>query len=191
MKKYIGKWQKIFLRKYGYRESYMDASITVEAVFIIPLIMLLLLAFLWLSFHIHDKSVMEGALFQTMEEGNEYLVYGVLPGTGIMGEEAGSKNSLHYAVAQPTEEEVHLWEERFYKEIEGKLFLYRPEGLCCEKTMLGTKVYAKFCCTEFFPAKYLGFSELFCMEYDCGRRCPVREEVTRMGSVLLDIFRHD
>lgn len=191
MKRYMEKGQGVFREEYGCCKRYMDASITVEAVFIIPFVMLLLLAFLWLSFHIHDKSVIEGALFQTMEEGGEYLVYGVLPGTGIMGGEGGSKNSLHYAVAQPEEEEVRLWEERFYKEIEGKLFLYRPEELCCEKTMLGTKVYAKFCCTEFFPAKYFGFAKLFCMEYDCDRCCPVREEVTRAGSVLLDIFRND
>lgn len=191
MGQYKGKRKRISGGRNRSCKWYLDASITVEAVFIIPLVMFLFLAFLWLSFHIHDKSVIEGALFQAMEEGGEYLVYGVLPGTGTVGEEGGSKNSLHYAVAQPEEEEVRLWEERFYKEIEGKLFLYRPEELCCERTMLGTKVYARFSCTEFFPAKYLGLSRLFCMEYECDRRCPVREEVTRAGSVLLDIFRYD
>ena len=186
-------WQKrkgCFKRNGGQeiQKVYEDASITVEAVFVIPLLMLLFLALLWLALHLHDRSIIEGALFQTMEEGGEYLLYGVTPGTGVLSGEGGSKGSLHYAIARATEEEIQFWEERFYCEIEGKLFLYRPVSVSCEKTARGTKVYAKFCCGEFFPAGQWGLSGLFCMEYSSERLCPVREEVTRAGSVLLDLY---
>ena len=38
-----------------------EASITVEAVFIIPVLMLLFLMLLWFSFALHDRAIVEGA----------------------------------------------------------------------------------------------------------------------------------
>lgn len=166
----------------------MDASITVEAVFIVPLILLLFLALLWFALHLHDRSVIEGALFQSLEEGGEYVLYGVVPGTDAILADGGSRGGLFYAVARASEEELQCWEERFLRELDGKLFLYRPTGFSCEKTAKGTEVYAGFSCGEFFPAGSLGLSGLFRIEYSFGRLCPVREEVTRAGSVLLDLY---
>ena len=166
----------------------VDASITVEAVFIIPMIMLLFLALLWFALHLHDRSVIEGALFQSMEEGGEYVLYGVVPGTDVTLPDGGSRGGLLYALTSASEEELRFWEERFYCELDGKLFLYRPTAVSFKKTAKGTSVYARFSCREFFPAGQWGLSGLFCVEYQCDRICPVREELTRAGSVLLDFY---
>lgn len=175
-------------RMFAGKKMYVGASITVEAVFVIPFVIILFLMLLWLSLYLHDKSVIEGALFQTMEEGGDYVLYGVRPGIGLTAEDGGSKGNLHYAIAGASEEEVQIWEERFCREISGKLFLYHLSKLECKKTITGTKVYAKFCCAEFFPAGQWGLSAFFCMEYMHDRLCPVREEVTRGGSILLDLY---
>lgn len=168
--------------------GYTNASITVEAVFVIPFVLILFLLLLWLSLYLHDKSIIEGALLQTMEEGGEYILYGVRPGVGLPADDGGSKGSLHYAVASAPEEKIQIWKERFCREISGKLFLYRLSGFECKKTSTGTRVYAKFCCAEFFPAGQWGLSNLFCIEYTYDRLCPVREEVTRAGSILLELY---
>lgn len=164
------------------------ASITVEAVFVLPFVMILFLMLLWLGLYLHDRSVIEGALFQTLEEGGEYILYGLSPGSSMPAEDGGSRRSLHYALAPASEEETQTWEERFCREISGKLFLYRLAEFECRKTVTGTRAYARFCCADFFPAGQWGLSELFSMEFKLDRVCPAREEATRAGSVLLELY---
>lgn len=166
------------------------ASITVEAVFIIPVIMLLFLMLLWFSFYLHDKAVIEGAIFEMLEEGGEYMIYGALPDVGIIEEEKGSRGNLRYAYDKATYEELKQWEKSLARKIKRKLFLYQIAGFSCDKTGGRTKVYAGFCCAKFFPARWWGLSKLFYIEYDYDRLCPVREEVTRIGSVLLDLYEN-
>ena len=67
----------------------MPASITVEAVFIIPVIMFLFLMFLWFCFYLHDRAIAEGVVFEMLEEGGEYVVYGALTDDGTIAEEKG------------------------------------------------------------------------------------------------------
>lgn len=177
-------------RKIGERgkNSEVPASITVEAVFIIPVIMFLFLMFLWFCFYLHDRAIAEGVVFEMLEEGGEYVVYGALPDDGTIAEEKGSMGSLRYALAAPSFEERRKWERSFARKLKRRLFLYEICGFSCDKTELGTKLRVEFCCAKFFPAKWWGLSELFYIEYEQDRFIPVREEITRIGSVLLDMY---
>ncbi len=173
---------------YRKKRARMKASITVEAVFIIPVLMLFFLMILWFSFALHDRAIVEGAISEMLEEGSEYMVYGTLPGVGVIEQEKGSRSSLRYAFADATYEELKQWEKSLARNTKRKLYLYQIAGFSCDKVGGKVRVYAKYCCTKFFPAKWWGLSKLFYIEYNSERFCPVREEVTRVGSVLLDLY---
>lgn len=168
----------------------VKASITVEAVFIIPILMFLFLMFLWFCLYLHDRAIVEGVIFEMLEEGGEYVVYGALPDDGRIVEEKGSRGSLRYALADPSYEERRKWERSFARKLKRKLFLYEISGFSCDKTERGTKLKAVFRCAKFFPVKWFGLSELFYIEYEQERLFPVREEITRIGSVLLDMYEN-
>ena len=59
--------------------KYKKGSITVEAVFLIPLIMAILLLFLWLSLYLHDRVAVRATMQQVLGSSGDYIVYGTLP----------------------------------------------------------------------------------------------------------------
>ena len=139
-------------RKIGERgkNSEVPASITVEAVFIIPVIMFLFLMFLWFCFYLHDRAIAEGVVFEMLEEGGEYVVYGALPDDGTIAEEKGSMGSLRYALAAPSFEERRKWERSFARKLKRRLFLYEICGFSCDKTESGILL------CKIFPGKMVG-----------------------------------
>ena len=162
----------------------LKGSITVEAAFLLPLLMLLLVFVMWLALYLHDRLVIENALQCLYCRAEDYIVYGTEPHSSYLPKHAMTERGVLYAVSstRTKEEKMEAW---LYQELEDRLFLFRTGSIFVEKTGCRLKADAYFYCrrppmfTWLIPERLTGViwkrSVLF----------TVREELTRAVSILI------
>lgn len=167
------------------RKKQYKGSITVEAAFLMPVLSFLLLTFLWMSFFLHDRAVISSTLQQFCRESADYLVYGRVPYTGVLAGGGAEHRGLLYAVTEKNERVQYL-EMALQSRLNQKLYTMTLENTKIKKSgcYLEIKLQYAYAFPEwagaFFSEKLLVSCESFQVF------CPVREELTRMESILLD-----
>lgn len=163
-------------------------SITVEAVFFVPLIMAVLLLFLWLTLYLHDRVAARGALQQAVSSSGDYLVYGTLPESGYLPKAGMVERGSLYAVAGSSPAKEKRLEDYFKMLLSGQLFLYQLEDVSIQKKGCYLILKADFSCNGFALMSLLMPEQSFAIIYEEKCFWAVREEITRIGSVLFDFF---
>lgn len=159
-------------------------SITVEAAFLLPLLILLILFVIWLAMYLHDRLVIENSLQRLYSRADDYFVYGTEPYDGHLPKPAMTKRGLLYAVSASEREKVKM-QEWFYQELENRLFLFQTEAVHIEKAGLGLKADAYFHCRRPLLFSWLVPEEFTGLAWKRTVLFIVREELTRAVSVLL------
>lgn len=164
-----------------------SGSITVEAVFLIPFIMITLIFFLWLSFYMHDKVVIEGTMQNVVCSAGDYIVYGTLAENGQLSKKRMEERGLTYAFRDSYPVEEERMENYFRLMLSGQLFLYRLNTVKFQKKGCHLTLKAEFTCSGFTPLSFF-FPKGFVRTFEEQCLCIVREELTRLGSAALSIL---
>lgn len=160
-------------------------SITVEAVFIIPLLIVVVMIFLWLTFFLHDRLVVHSAIHQTLECAEEYLIYGTALEGRKLSESSMINRGVFYGLATMEHEEKEQLEKYVESLLEDKLYLYRLEEISLEKTGFTLQLSMCFSCPLFWNGN--AEQEEWQLWIKESRSCIAREELTRIGSNLIKL----
>lgn len=158
-------------------------SITVEAVFLIPMIIVIVMIFLWLTFFLHDRLVARSMMHQTLECAGDYFIYGTLPESGDLSESDMINRGIFYGMATLSPGEEERLEEYVKELLNGKLYLYQLEEVSLEKSGFTLRLEVQFVCPLFWNGNAKRGEWLLLMQ--ASRSCMVREELTRIGSNLI------
>ena len=160
-------------------------SITVEAVFIIPFIIIILLLFLWLSLYLHDQVVVRGTMQQVLNSAGDYIVYGTLPESRYLSKQTIVDRGILYAVSDSSPSEEERLENYFKMLLTDQLFLYQLNKISIQKKGCFLTMKAEFSCSGFSLITILLQKDNFNITFEEKCFWAVREEITRIGSVLL------
>ena len=174
----IARLQNFIKKKFALRKQ--SGSITVEAAFLLPFVMIIFLLLIWLSLYLHDRLLISNAIQRLSFKGKDYIVYGTDPKNDYLPRIAITDRGLLYAVSKDKTKEQKL------EEWVGKLFLFYENGISVDKSGCYLKIRSTFQCPE-IPVFSMFFPKTF---YEITTEqsffCTVREELTRAGSVLLE-----
>lgn len=111
------------------------ASITVEAVFVVPIVFFVILSILYLTFYLHDRCVIQSALNEMLNESENALLHPCIQNT----EQTDYENINGYGALFPirtnalAEQNKKVMEENvketFMKKLEGRLWAGRIDGV--------------------------------------------------------------
>lgn len=163
-----------------------SGSITVEAVFLLPIILGLLLLTIWLALFLHDKIIVRAVMQQTVSSAGDFLVYGTLPEIGYLSKKNTIHRGMDYAIEASTGKEQERTENYVRLLLSDQLFLYQLDRVHFEKRGYQLSLEAEFSCTGEFLSLILPGTKQFVMEYREEMFFPVAEEITRAGNVLLE-----
>lgn len=163
-------------------------SITVEGVFIIPLVMMILLLFLWLSLYMHDRVAARGTMQQVISSAGDYLVYGTLPESGYLSKRKTIDRGILYAISDSALVEEERLENYFRLLLSDQLFLYQLKSVDFQKKGCYLTLKAEFYCPGSVPAALLLQKDSFHVIYEEKCFWAVKEEITRAGSALLQLL---
>ena len=185
LKKFMKIWQPDVIRNFIVKKQ--SGSITVEVAFLLPFVMIVFLLIIWFSLYLHDRLVINNAIQRLSLKGRDYIVYGTDPKNDYLPRTAIINRGLLYAVGKDKAKEQKL-EEWVRKSLDGKLFLFRENGISVDKSGCSLKIKSTFQCAE-IPVFSMFLPKTF---YEITAEqsffCTVREELTRAGSVLLKLW---
>lgn len=166
------------------RNTEMCGSFTVEAAFLVPFLVFLLLSVVWFSIYLHDRIVIDDVIFQICREGENYLIYCDDPENGELNRQAIHSRGLFYALCSDAGKERYL-ETLIESRTRGKLFMLQQESVLLQKSGCYIRICARFSCPVPGWIRYIGEGNTgeYYKEYQMF--CPVREEITRIGNVIL------
>ncbi len=182
----IARLQNFIKKKFAVRKQ--SGSITVEAAFLLPFVMIIFLLMIWLSLYLHDRLLISNAIQRLSFKGKDYIVYGTDPKNDYLPRIAITDRGLLYAVSKNKTKEQKL-EEWVRKSLDGKLFLFHENEIYIDKSGCYLKIRSTFQCPE-IPVFSIFLPKTF---YEITTEqsffCTVREELTRAGSVLLKLWQ--
>lgn len=163
-------------------------SITVEASFLMPWIILLMVVLIWMAMTLHDRSIIGGAFRNVASLVGDYAVYEVDPLYGRQPNPIGMGRELTYALRGAAESDGGNLTERFKKIIGNQLFLYHIDNVSFQKNGMTVKANGRFSCLKLPWFSEWGLSHLAEYETEASFFYPVREEITRIGNVVINII---
>lgn len=121
------------------------ASITVEAAFVLPIIILTVFALIYLAFYLHDKSRIQGVIDLSLHKAGITVKHEAELSDGQVGYESISGRGVFFSLFGNLEAEEEQFEEYLLQELGRGLFLTRIKSINAEinKTKLTISVETK------------------------------------------------
>ncbi len=144
MKRKAGKPGNSLLRERS-RPCGIRGSITVEASFILPLVILIIFALIYLSFCLHDMCRIRGVVDQTLHKAGLAFKHEVNFQTGDIHYDAVNNRGVFYIITGNTEQEEKAMNYYILSKLSGRLLLSRIIAVDSEvgKWSISTSVRAK------------------------------------------------
>lgn len=110
----------------------INGSITVEAAFVMPMIILSIFALIYLSFLLHDQNRIQGTVDQVLHNATITVKHNADPRTGAIDYEKLIDRGVFYFLSQDTKQENANVENYLRQELEGGLFQFEIKLLKVE-----------------------------------------------------------
>jgi len=103
----------------------IDASVTVEAVFVMPVVLLTVFALIYLAFYLHDRCRIQGIVDQTLHNASVSLKHETDPETGRADYDRIGDRGVYYLLLGDRSESETKFQSYLGKELSGGLWLTR------------------------------------------------------------------
>lgn len=107
-------------------------SYTVEAAFIVPIIIFVIMALIYMSFYLHDKARIQAIIHENLLEGGLIIKHEWNLNNNEIDYINIDKRGIYYPIVGETEDEINIIEDNLWDQLSHKLYIAQINGIVVE-----------------------------------------------------------
>ena len=161
-------------------------SITIEAAFVMPIVIFAIVALIYLSFCLHDRCLLQGAVDQTLQKAELGVKHEEEFTTGAIDYEKINDRGVFYQIIGSTKNEEMNLDQYLQQKLSGGLFLYKLTSTQVKVGRFNISIEAEATAGKLLPFFYKIMKQFYILDITENASIHDPAETIRCAEVILD-----